>query len=195
MMGLEGLFDVIPSPLDETASQSAILGLSPPEYTKHLAEQKALALAKQLRASSPDSSIPTIVLGSDTIVEQQGRILEKPRDIPQARDMLFHLAGRDHAVHTGVALYLVESAKVRLLDSWTETTTVWFAALSLEDIEAYISTGEPMDKAGAYGIQGIGGQFVERIDGDFFTVMGLPMHSLSRELARIISLILNRMVR
>jgi septum formation protein len=128
----------------------------------------------------------SFILGSDTIVDKDGMILEKPKSEEDARRMLSLLSGSWHEVHTGVAIYKVNhrTDEVLLVSSFTETAQVKFTMLSDEDIDAYVQTGEPMDKAGGYGIQGIGGQIVERLEGDFFAVMGLPMHRLSGELAK-----------
>jgi septum formation protein len=182
MMGLQGRFEVIPSPLDETALQVKLNGEKknhPTDYTRILAEEKAKALALHIQH---DVQIPTLVLGSDTIVDLGGRILEKPLDAADAKTMLSDLSGRDHEVHTGVAIILVTKDSLSVEASFTDTAHVRFASLSLADIESYIATGEPMDKAGSYGIQGIGGQLVSSLQGDFFTVMGLPMHRVSKQL-------------
>ena len=172
MMGLQGLFDVMPSPLNESALQRSLADLPPLQYTQTLAEQKAQALADQLAAaeSSQSSRPPILILGSDTIVELEGRILEKPKDAADAKRMLSALSGQCHFVHTGVALYKVVESISTLQASFVDTSLVEFAELSDADIDAYIATNEPMDKAGSYGIQGIGGQLVKRIQGDFFTV-------------------------
>jgi septum formation protein len=171
MMGLAGRFEAIPSPLDETALQQKLLRETMTTdlkvYTRVLAEEKAKALALTILSTS---SQPTLVLGSDTIVDLDGALLEKPKDAADAKDMLSRLSGRKHAVHTGVALYSVAKGDVALETSFTDTALVEFAHLSEHDVDAYIATGEPMDKAGSYGIQGIGGQFVKSIVGDFFTV-------------------------
>lgn len=183
MMGLQNLFETIPSPLDEDSLAASLQKDDPIEYTRHLAEQKALALANSISMSNS-----TLVLGSDTIVAYSNKILEKPVDQKDAIRMLKELQGNQHMVHTGVAL--VDGTT--LVDSFTVTANVRFAELSDADIEAYVNTGEPMDKSGAYGIQGIGGQIVESIDGDFFAVMGLPMRRTSQALARAITTILSR---
>ena len=99
--------------------------------------------------------------------------------------MLTRLSGRKHFVHTGVAVYRVHQ-NVELVASFTDTAQVTFAPLSERDIDSYIATKEPMDKAGSYGIQGIGGQFVSNVSGDFFTVMGLPMNKLSQALVEAV---------
>jgi septum formation protein len=186
MMGLKGRYIATPSPLDESALQQQLLErgpIDPKDYTRILAEEKAKALAE----SFSSIEVPTLVLGSDTIVDFRGRILEKPVDANSAFDMLQQLSGNHHQVHTGVAIYCINASGVQLCSSFTDTANVWFADLSEEDIQSYVKTGEPLDKAGSYGIQGIGGQFVLRMEGDFFTVMGLPMHRVSLELAKAVS--------
>ncbi len=191
MMGLKGKFDVVPSPLDESALQRKLVNeniSNPAEYTRILAEEKARALAESLAQPSTASQI-TFVLGSDTVVDIDSRILEKPKDQADAKRMLQRLSGAQHSVHTGVALYQVTPGKkeIELVESFTDEAMVTFAMLSDNIIDAYIATGEPMDKAGSYGIQGIGGQLVRQVQGDFFTVMGLPMHRTSRLIAKAVS--------
>lgn len=188
MMGLAGRYDATPSPLDESALQVRLAKQSfkPIDYTRVLAEEKARALAEVL---SKDATYPsTLVLGSDTIVDvDDAGILEKPKSVSDAQVMLRSLSGAWHKVHTGVAIFYVEGTNLSLVSSFTEEARVKFASLSEEDIKAYVATGEPMDKAGSYGIQGVGGQLVETIEGDFFTVMGLPMHRVSVELSQAIA--------
>ena len=190
MMGLSGKYTVQPSPLDEKLVQVELreADIKPREYAMILAERKAAALCHTLLEQSKREKT-YLVLGSDTIVENAGHILEKPNDTSDAKEMLCRLSGNWHEVHTGVAVYGVypEEKEMKLLFSFTDTAKVQFASLAQSDISAYIKTNEPMDKAGSYGIQGIGGQMVERIDGDFFTVMGLPMHQLSKSLSRAIA--------
>jgi len=178
-MGLSGLYQVNPSPLNESVFQQQLQGTDPVEYTRRLAEEKALALARTLVVSSPSAptrKTTTLVLGSDTIVAHQSHILEKPVDEADAVRMLTKLQGDQHSVHTGVALVAVlenndsESSNIHVLQSFTDTALVTFSPLSESDIKAYVATGEPMDKAGSYGIQGIGGQIVTSVSGDFFTV-------------------------
>ena len=189
MMGLSDRYTVQPSPLDEKVVQTELsgLGFEPKEYAKVLAERKAAALCDELLKLSQNTGT-TLILGSDTIVDHQGHILEKPTDTKDAYDMLARLSGGWHVVHTGVAVYAIAgNGKMDLLFSFTDTAKVKFAPLTQSDIKSYIETGEPMDKAGSYGIQGIGGQMVESLEGDFFTVMGLPMHRLSKNLNEAIS--------
>jgi septum formation protein len=206
MMGLRGRFVVLPSPVDEAEIQGRLVleaderrgGRSrpdPPEYARHLACAKALAVAEHVAREPPPRADEatagavvemTIVLGSDTIVEIDGQILEKPTDEQDAERMLAMLSGRRHHVHTGVAMVCVAgsagptgcgdgevvrgAAAITRTVSFVDTATVQFSTLTADDIGAYVSTGEPMDKAGSYGIQGIGGQMVRSIEGDFFTV-------------------------
>ena len=119
-----------------------------------------------------------LVIAADTIVALDGAVLGKPADGPEAFRMLSALSGRRHQVYTGVTL-------LRDAERCTEheVTTVTFRELTRDDITRYIATGEPMDKAGAYGIQGCGALLVERIEGDYFNVMGLPVGRLGRMLA------------
>ena len=108
-------------------------------------------------------------------MDLEGTILEKPTNDTSAKAMLRALSATTHQVHTAVALYHVVDQKYTLIDSFVDTAQVTFVHLQEVDINNYIATREPMDKAGSYGIQGMGGQFVKSITGDFFSVMGLPM--------------------
>eukprot|EP00559_Dactyliosolen_fragilissimus_P007287 CAMPEP_0184866766 /NCGR_PEP_ID=MMETSP0580-20130426/23608_1 /TAXON_ID=1118495 /ORGANISM="Dactyliosolen fragilissimus" /LENGTH=258 /DNA_ID=CAMNT_0027366615 /DNA_START=71 /DNA_END=845 /DNA_ORIENTATION=- len=189
MMGLGGKYTAQPSPLDESALQVELKSrTSPPtptEYVQILAEQKARALGEHIldnyRGNHDETkkSITTLLIGSDTIVDLDGTIMEKPNDEAEAVHMLTSMSGRWHLVHTGVALVRVSSGKCETISISVDSTRVKFATLTNQDVKAYVSTGEPMDKAGSYGIQGIGGQLVETIEGDFFSVMGLPMHGVA----------------
>eukprot|EP00592_Proboscia_alata_P001563 CAMPEP_0194370076 /NCGR_PEP_ID=MMETSP0174-20130528/18412_1 /TAXON_ID=216777 /ORGANISM="Proboscia alata, Strain PI-D3" /LENGTH=240 /DNA_ID=CAMNT_0039147365 /DNA_START=206 /DNA_END=928 /DNA_ORIENTATION=+ len=203
MMGLRGQYIAIPSPLDESELQQKFESEEPHEYARILANGKARALGEALlnkddtivntvaelqknRGIGTYLHTKTLVIGSDTIVDCNGQILEKPTSKNDAVQMLTKLSGRWHKVHTGVSVYSSLNSYKDPVISFTETTDVLFGSLSKKDIDAYVATGEPMDKAGSYGIQGIGGQFVKEIKGDFFTVMGLPMHRLSKELSSIL---------
>ncbi|NLZ44618.1 MAG: septum formation protein Maf, partial [Clostridia bacterium] len=117
-----------------------------------------------------------LVIAADTIVVAENRIMGKPRDKGDAREMLSFLSGRWHEVYTGIALVRAAEGK-SLLDY--ERTRVKFHSLSREEIDRYIRSGEPMDKAGAYGIQGLGAVLVERIEGCYFNVVGLPLAKLA----------------
>ncbi len=142
-------------------------GTVPPlDFAADLARRKASAVSGE----HPDA----IVLGADTIVVLDGAVLGKPRDQHDARAMLFRLAGREHLVHTAVAIDAPAGAG-RATASGIETTTVRFRPLEVDEIAAYVATAEPLDKAGAYGIQGYGAALVQSVRGCFFNVMGLPV--------------------
>ena len=142
-------------------------GLSPEETVKHISREKAYAAANMV---APED----IVITADTMVFRDNERLGKPADEEEAYRMLSALSGREHVVCTGVT---VMQGNRTLTEA--ETTAVHFAPLSDATIRAYIRTGEPMDKAGAYGIQDMGGLLVERIEGDYFHVVGLPIRRLS----------------
>jgi len=121
----------------------------------------------------------TLIVAADTVVDCDGTSLGKPRDAAEAASMLALLSGREHIVHT--AYVVVDNARGARVAA-AQSTTVRFAPLSGRDIAAYVATGESLDKAGAYGIQGRGAALVERIDGDFYTVMGFPLGDFVRRL-------------
>jgi septum formation protein len=164
-------FKTVVRDTDETLSA----GVSPADGVRILAERKAEAVA--------DAVAPyDVVIAADTLVELDGRPLGKPTDADDARAMLRALSGSAHAVHTGVAV--LDAGCHRLL-SGTETTTVVFRRLSDAEIEDYIASGEPFDKAGAYGIQGGASRFVDRIEGELDCVIGLPATLLFSLLRRL----------
>ena len=167
-MGLRD-FRIVCSDADETASP----GLTPPALVEALSARKAAAV--QHAAAAGD-----LIIAADTVVALDGRVLGKPADGPDALAMLSALSGRRHQVYTGLT---VVCGAQRLTEH--EVTAVTFRSLSSAEICAYIATGEPMDKAGAYGIQGRGALFVEGIEGDYYNVMGLPVCRLGRILARL----------
>jgi septum formation protein len=138
---------------------------APRRHAERLAREKASAVAVR----DPD----LIVIGADTVVVINRKVLGKPADAGDAARMLGMLSGREHIVITAVAV-----SRGRKLRSAVEEVRVKFRRLRDDEIEAYIATGEPMDKAGAYGIQGFGATIVERIEGDYFAVMGLPLGRL-----------------
>ncbi|MBR3835642.1 MAG: septum formation inhibitor Maf [Clostridia bacterium] len=158
-------FTVKAADVEEVIPENA----SPDEVVMSLALQKAQAVSKD--------NADCIVIGSDTVVALDGVILGKPKDEENAREMLIALSGRSHTVYTGVAIIHGEKTK-----SFCEATEVVFNELSQEEILNYIATKEPMDKAGAYGIQGKGCVLVEKIVGDYFNVVGLPVSRLYKEL-------------
>lgn len=133
----------------------------------------------------------TLLIGADTIVEIDGNVLEKPVDDEHAKIMLTQLGGRTQKVHTAVVIYgsiakVDSKLELEKLGEFVETSEVKFVDLTEADINAYVATGEGRDKSGAYGIQGIGGQLVQSVNGCYFNVMGLPISSLSRKLAEIL---------
>lgn len=150
-------------------------GESPRACAERLAREKALAVFRQRPCD--------FVLGADTIVIVDGQILGKPRDAADAASMLRILSGRTHQVTTGVCLIGPQAkAQQGFEDVRSETTLVTMEALSEDDIRPYILTGEPMDKAGAYAIQGIASRWISRIEGDYFNVVGLPVSLVYRML-------------
>jgi septum formation protein len=169
---LQGLgldFTVVTSDVDETTDSH----LAPAEVVEQLALRKAGAVAKKVEKG--------IVLGSDTIVVLDGQILGKPSDESDAFRMLSALQGREHTVYSGVALIDAASGRSEVAHN---ATRVMIRPMTEQEINAYIATGEPMDKAGSYAIQGIGATMVEGIVGDYFTVVGLPLHLTAKLLAR-----------
>ena len=149
-------------------------GASPCALAIRHAREKAL----DVRPRHPDR----VVVAADTVVDVDGVALNKPRDHDEARAMLRRLSGREHQVHTAFALALPGQAA---LVEEASTTLVRFYALPDDVIDEYVATGEPMDKAGAYGIQGRAAALVESIHGDFYTVMGFPLARFVRALRRL----------
>jgi septum formation protein len=161
---------IVPSDVEEGPRP----GLSPLDLARAHAAAKASAVA--LRETS------ALVVAADTVVDLDGEALGKPVDASHARSMLRSLAGREHRVHT--AYVARDGASGREIAS-AVSTTVRFAALADATIDAYIASGDPFDKAGAYGIQGPGAGLVEHIDGDFYTVMGFPLGDFIRRLPEL----------
>jgi septum formation protein len=159
-------FEVHPTAIDETRRPGEPTG----GYVQRLALEKARA-AVNAETSAGDF----IVVGADTVVVNQGEILLKPASPDDARRMLRQLSGGVHEVHTGLAVIRVPQGIERVIE---EVTSVHFAKLSDAEIDAYIATGEPFDKAGAYGIQSLGGRYVARVEGCYFNVMGMPLGRL-----------------
>ena len=158
-------FEVIPSSCEEGPHP----GLGPEELVKALSREKCADIAEKY----PDA----IVIGADTIVALDDTVLGKPKTEERAKEMLYLLSGREHQVYTGITVccdgkYITDA----------ERTDVFFRKLSDSEISAYAATGEPLDKAGAYGIQGIGGIFIEKIQGDYYNVVGLPVCCLGNML-------------
>jgi septum formation protein len=156
-------FEVIPAHIDETRRPFE----APAAYVARLALEKARAIHKQHPYAT--------VLGADTTVVLDDLVLNKPEDIEEAACMLRSLAGRTHKVHTGISVVSSTIEKFHV-----ETTAVQFGPIAENELAAYLATGDSLDKAGAYGIQGYAARWISRIEGDFFNVMGLPLAATVR---------------
>ena len=159
-------FEIIESCADETIAGTAGF------CVEALALRKAKAVAAKVEGEAT-------IIAADTLVSINGKTLEKPKDAKEAFAMLSMLSGNKHTVYTGVAI-INNNTKI----TFVEQTDVYFRALTDQEIHSYIATGEPFDKAGAYGIQGYGATLVRRIEGCFYTVMGLPISRLHAELTK-----------
>jgi septum formation protein len=161
------VFEVRPADVDETrqAHEAA------EAYVSRIAKAKAETVAQRVRAAGERA----IVIAADTTVVAEGQILGKPRDADDARRMLRLFSGKTHEVLTALCVINIPTGKEAL---HVERTRVDFLKMSEEEIESYIQTGEPFDKAGAYGIQGIAGRFATSIEGCYFNVLGLPLSRL-----------------
>jgi septum formation protein len=148
-------------------------GLKPRELARYLSREKAREVARR--------HMNALIIAADTIVVSGGRLFGKPRSKQEAREMLKALSGKFHSVITG---FTIIDTKEKKEFSKTVESKVFFKKLSADEIEAYIRSGEPFDKAGAYGIQGLGAVIVKKIEGDFFNVMGLPLNALSESLKK-----------
>ena len=163
MMGLE--FTVQTADIDET--------MDPSQTPAHEVAAVSARKAAKIAAQHPDD----VIVSADTIVVIDGKILGKPKDEADAARMLRMLSGRTHTVYTGLTVFTNGESSTQVVG-----TEVTFRDLTDAEIDAYIKTGEPMDKAGSYGIQGYGSMFVSHLNGDYFCVMGLPVCTLSRML-------------
>ena len=159
-------FDVLPADIDETRREHE----APAAFVQRLALEKAQALL----ALHPKAT----VLGADTTVVLAGEVLNKPANRAEAEHMLRALANTRHQVHTGIAVVSATAQR-----SHIETTSVFFSAIPEAELQHYLATGDSLDKAGAYGIQGYAARWITRIEGDFFNVMGLPIAATVRLLA------------
>jgi len=162
-------FSVRPQDIDESVYD----GIEPRLMVQLLAASKA---AKAVQGENE------VILGADTVVVCDGKVLGKPKDAAEAEEMLSMLSGRTHSVYTGIAVLRGDDGTMR---THAEETLVTFRTLTKEEIRAYIETGEPMDKAGAYGIQGKGGALVSETEGDFQNVVGLPLGAVLRLMAEM----------
>lgn len=168
-------FEIITADCDEN-----IIEQTPEETVVQLSEKKAMAVAgsAQIREKA-------LVLGADTVVSLDGKILGKPKNRGDAYHMIKMLSGKTHKVCTGVTIVHTDADGMPASAAgFVETTQVRVAELTEEEIQAYIDTEEPYDKAGGYGIQGIFGKYIEGIEGDYYNVVGLPVHRLYAELKK-----------
>ena len=178
-------FEVCPAKGEEIITKSA-----PEEAVQELARAKAREVASMVRqygVRHGELVTPQdmIVIGADTVVAADGQILGKPGDEEDAFGMLSLLSGRSHAVYTGVALVFLDQSGRAGEHVFYEKTIVSMREMSEKEIRRYIATGEPMDKAGAYGIQGKCAIYIDKIDGDYNNVVGLPVAALYRELKKL----------
>ena len=185
ILGNLGLkFTVQPSKVDENLDKSRYINRAF-DYTVDTASLKAREVFRSHETDTQDENV--LVIGCDTIVTFEGTIYEKPIDESDAFRILRTLSGNCHTVYSGVIfIYKDRNGSVNE-ESFYEATDVEFANLSDEVIEGYIRTGEPMDKAGGYGIQGKGGSLVKGIKGDYFNVMGFPSHTFSVRLTQLLN--------
>ncbi|MGV7227695.1 MAG: Maf family protein [Nitrospirales bacterium] len=168
LLGLLGLqFQIVPPTCEETLSPH----LAPSEQTRKFAQDKAQSVANQ----HPQD----LVIGSDTVIEIEGKLLGKPENIQEAETMLRQLRGRCHQVHTGVAI--IQKATNVSID-FVETARVWIHPFDETTLQSYLATEESLGKAGAYSIQGEGAQLIERIEGDYPTIVGLPLRRTAKVL-------------
>lgn len=169
-------FEILPSDVNESFRP----GESAADYVRRLAGEKARAAARKLAARAGRDS--SVIVAADTVVVVENEVLGKPASQEDARAMLRRLSGRTHEVLTGLAVLSLPSQDVEIT---MESTRVTFALMTDREIEEYIASGEPFDKAGAYAIQARGGKFITRVEGCYFNVMGLPLarlYSILREI-------------
>ncbi len=168
-------FKVIISKADENISEPA-----PEQLVMKLSNIKAMAVYEEHGIEDE----ATIILGADTVVAFDGKVLGKPKDTQQAKEMLSMLSDNTHQVFTGVTILYKKQGGLKS-ETFYDKTTVYTYPISDKEIDEYIMTGEPMDKAGSYGIQGIGAKFIKKIDGDYNNVVGLPVSKIYQKIKEI----------
>lgn len=173
-------FEVVVSDLEERITTDV-----PKQVVKELSVQKALAVADRILRERPGECGKLVVLGADTVVSCEGKILGKPADEAQAKAMLSLLSGRTHQVYTGVSLVCFQQGKPEVVCNFAEGTEVCFAEMSSEEIEEYVATKDCYDKAGGYGIQGFCARYITGIQGDYNNVVGLPVCRVYQELNKL----------
>ncbi len=171
-------FEIIPAQGEEVITAS-----DPADVVMELSSQKATEVASGIYAANPVTD--TMIIGADTVVSIDGKILGKPVDEEDAFEMLSKLSGRSHKVYTGVTIVLIDPDGKTGKLTFFEETSVSVAKLSEHEIRRYIATGEPMDKAGAYGIQGAFSSYVTGIEGDYQNVVGFPVSKFYAELKKV----------
>ena len=179
-------FEIVPAECEENLDRAAYAS-APWNYAADTAELKAEDVFGRLRGERDKNKSGLVVIGSDTVVALDGKIYGKPKTEGEAAEMLRALSGREHQVYSGVSvIWYRQNGEERRTKTikFHEETSVKFADLDDEVVKGYVATGEPMDKAGAYGIQAVGGTLVEAIRGDFFNVMGFPLHRFCTELVK-----------
>jgi septum formation protein len=175
-------FEVIPSSVEEVVDTE----LPPAKIVTRLALEKAESVASAMREKNiAKGSRSTVVIGADTLVVCRGRVLGKPKSPSEAREMLSFLSAKEHEVHTGLALVSFNSLGEENNLTKSVVSKVCFRALAPEEIEAYLKTKEPMDKAGSYALQGTGAAFVRKIEGCYTNVIGLPVPDLVQMLRKV----------
>lgn len=171
-------FIVFPAQGDEVSDKTI-----PRDIVVELAQKKAGEIYEKAIAAGVGKQ-DSIVIGADTIVVYEDRVLGKPKNEKDAVEMLTMLSGKTHEVYTGVSLWMRENGK-KVQYSFYEKTEVTMYPIRQGEIEAYVKSGEPMDKAGSYGIQGSGARFIQKINGDYNNVVGLPVARIYQELAQL----------
>ena len=178
-VGLE--FTVLVTDADESTDIT-----DPAELVEVLSRRKAEAAVAEYLKQEKDSNEKVLVVSADTVVAIDGMIMGKPKDEKDALDILMSLSGRTHDVYTGVSCILLSEGREKSEYCFAERTGVTMYDFDEEEALDYIATGEPMDKAGAYGIQGIGARLVEKIDGDYNNVVGFPLAAFLRKCKGVI---------
>ncbi len=174
-VGLE--YEVIPSEVEEVVTKTI-----PSDVVLELSEQKCLDVAQGVIRNLPTQEYDVIVIGADTVVANDNRIYGKPANEEDAKRMLSDLRGHSHSVFTGVTFAKVHNKEIVETKSFYEETLVYMLDYTDDIIDMYVASGEPLDKAGAYGIQGLGAILVDRIEGDYNNVVGLPISRVYHEL-------------
>lgn len=170
-------FDIYTCDTDENIDEK-----KPDLAVLELSKRKAMAVAIELQNEGEKDCL---IIGADTVVAYDDQILGKPIDEENALEILMKLSGNEHSVFTGVTMIRISNGKINIFSSFAEETKVLMYQFNKKEAKAYIATKEPMDKAGAYGIQGIGAILVERIEGDYNNVVGLPVAKVYRYLKEI----------